>query len=70
MYMYIVYVSAISVIFCQVLFNVGGSVFAEKPKKDIYYFIGRFTMVCIDMYTCLYTSDMYMYMFCLCMYTL
>ena len=50
MYVYIVLVSAISVIFCQVLFNVGGSVFAEKPKKDIYYFIGRFTMVSMYMY--------------------
>ncbi|CAI8041365.1 Probable phospholipid-transporting ATPase IIB, partial [Geodia barretti] len=28
----------------QSLFNVRGSVFAEKPKKDIYHFIGRFTM--------------------------
>lgn len=32
-------------IFPQALFNIRGSVFAEKPQKDIYNFIGRFTMV-------------------------
>lgn len=29
----------------QGLFNIGGSVFAEKPHKDIHNFVGNFTMV-------------------------
>ena len=29
----------------QKLFSIGGSVFAEKPHKDIYNFVGNFTMV-------------------------
>ena len=35
----------IYVIIMQKLFNIGGSVFAEKPHKDIYNFVGNFTMV-------------------------
>ena len=29
----------------QELFKIGGSVFAEKPHKDIYNFVGNFIMV-------------------------
>ena len=31
--------------FFQELFDVSGSAYAEKPHKDIYSFIGRFSMV-------------------------